>query len=801
MANEVDPPEVERLAQPQCQPRLTELPVELLFHIIRQLVGMGRECDVSALARTNKRMYFVFNAELYRLVIKYRTFYIVHWAVRENKMAALRTALAHGADPNQLCTLGYNERYNNIISPRSYRPLGWGLNTPRKVDWAIRKQITLVLRSRRPLRDPTHVNWREAWFSASDLSIVSSASLKSLCHHYRDNVLSLDVDYFREIDEKGTEFPAQAADDSMMGRRDGARFDELSSPVDDGFSFPTNMSRTFMDNRDVKIAFVRLFQRWTTPLHLAALAPHDNPEVTEALLANGANIDIAGKGVCFCDSTRLPSSRSYSPRGNRIVAYTPLHVAICFRNYSTARVLVAHGAQRMAKLFSGNNERSWFPQNALHTALSIGAVKEGFDYDFIEFLLRNGYAARIEERNHEGLTPLLLACNAFEDLARDKLVRLLLRYGAKIDSQGPLHPDITAISGPWLSPNEQATPALWAARKGQFRLCKLLLEHGADINAMSSGSLVTILHALCSRPIPGTHFSATKDRADLFDYVLVNISDKGINAFDKRGKTPLSMLNQWNILVQPRSGAESRLLGMGSRLFGKGADILAGIKEGRKTPFEYMIENALDIDNYGFCKTCKPSQFCNKVLATMQASRIDQHPDIPKAFLNRFWDIWGRAMRGIFGEDWRLTLEIASSLVHAFLNVGFSPVEVDNRGNNALASFLKYLIDHPRLVTYRNAFDNGYDSSGWGRYDGSMFALSTIAVLQDNGAAPHVKNEEGYTAFDYLYEITDYDGPDQERVALARVMKRLVQCAKDNFGNLFFKFQTPLGRFGSVDEV
>lgn len=763
MPNDGAPYEVSEATPPRTPPCLTDLPNELLFSIMRFAIAVGQEADASSLARTNKSMHSRLNDELYKLVIKNKTFRILHWAARRNQMATLRIALAHGANPNEMWTAG------SVVEPRVklFRPAGWGLNTAQKLDRAVRTQLGNIVGPYAHPQIPMH--WYYACFSSPSLSLPNLGHLQSLWHHYF-HTLNL-------VEEKDYE---------TEDGNDDTRLDDLSTPPEDGFTIPENMSRTDMDKRIAKIAFLRLFRQWNHPLHVAAL--HDRTLVTAGLLAHGADVDSTSVQACSCSRNQMPSSVPGCPPSNCLVTYTPLHVAICSGNYKTAKLLVAHGAHRMAKVFSGNNDRAWLSENALHAALSCRPGCNGLDYEFIEFLLRHGFAARIEERNHENLTPLLIACNTVDDEERDDVVKLLLHFGADKETQGPCPPR-TKFSGPYPgNPIDLATPALWAARKGQFRLAKLLLERGADLNTKSSVMRLTMLHAVCSR---ADNEDDPQDRIDFLDYLLARSTVNDLNAFDATGCTPLTILLKWNIRPDPTAHVSA----MESKLFREGANIMAGRELGKETPFECLIQESLKsryVTYWGGIPGFMPCDYGNKVLAALRLFEINQHPHRPRAFLNEFWGFLDRALRAVppsyFTPVPEIKPELVSCVLHALIKAGFSPSEVDRHGDTAMTSFLRFILGNPILTEFDK---NLRGKEGW-------LIQSIMALLQENEAALHVRNAKGHTAFDYLQEILDYDGECPTRILLAKVVGHQVRPGLDAHGKMCFKFHPNKYLFGSL---
>lgn len=604
--------------------------------------------------------------------------------------------------------------------------------------------------------------------------------MHSLCNHYSvyprtSNTHDVRRAWLYSLDR------GMAIEEARNEVTDDRLLNDLSEPLADGFTFPENMSPTDMDREDVKRGFLRSFRYWTHPLHFAAL--HDRPAVAEALLANGANVDSTTVELCLCSST-ISSSLSASLPRDHLAVYTPLHVAICSGSWATARVLIAHGAHRMAKIFSGNNDRRWLPETPLHTALSSHRHRGLEYYEFIEFLLNHGYATQIEQRNYEGRTPLLIACDGIDDPCGHAVVELLLRYGADIETLGPCidFDRYFATSAFPTGVHEWATPALWASRRGRFRLAKLLLDQGADPKTKSSAMRVTMLHAVCSRA--GFRGAVLQDRTDLFEHLLANSTAKDLNAFDGTGCTPLTLLIQWELWIDYVPGIDV----MKSRLFRKGADIMAGIQVGKETPFETLIKQSLAYPTFNIEDPENLTSYTvNKVLATLRIFQINGNPHRPTAFLNQFWGYLGRALGTlmVFGPSY--TREMVPMLLHALIKCGFRPAEFDRHGNNAMTSFLKFLLSDRELV-WCDKTSLGAD--GW-------LIQSIMALLQENGAGLHVRNHEGNSAFDYLHMIVNEGRGASE--SLASVVGRQVQIGLDQHGKLCFKFHPTkhsLGKLG-----
>lgn len=200
-----------------------------------------------------------------------------------------------------------------------------------------------------------------------------------------------------------------------------------------------------------------------TPLALAAALGLDS--MVNFLLDHGANIEKAGKGLCVCaDGYNLFELR-FPPDENRGgtdepeyimgdengFAWTPLHFALCRGHESTAMLLLERGAnpRETCPCESG-------PWNALHTATRLNQRK------VIDYILKNKLVD-INDRGHEGLTPLLIAY--YEE--HYSLVDLYVERGA----------DIKAV---WGSQDGGWTIFGMACLREDFSRASDLLERGAD---------------------------------------------------------------------------------------------------------------------------------------------------------------------------------------------------------------------------------------------------------------------------------------------------------------------------------
>jgi ankyrin repeat protein len=138
------------------------------------------------------------------------------------------------------------------------------------------------------------------------------------------------------------------------------------------------------------------------------------------------------------------------------------------------------------------------------------------DADMVMVLLRRH--ADLEASDNEGARALHLAVKPSaetsdgERAARIGVQEALLAAGARVSA--------TDASG--------ATPLHWAALNGDLEFARLLLEHGADVEAQARGEGMTPLHA-----------AAAGGDVDLVELLLERGADAG--ARDRAGRRPLDV--------------------------------------------------------------------------------------------------------------------------------------------------------------------------------------------------------------------------------------------------------------------
>jgi ankyrin repeat protein len=168
---------------------------------------------------------------------------------------------------------------------------------------------------------------------------------------------------------------------------------------------------------------------------------------------------------------------------------TPLILTAQYGNLSCLRLLLARGANANATNAAGATalHRAAFDYEKVRTLIAHGAdVNKGSglgnsalmlaarpanSFRTVELLLANG--ANAKATNHFGATALMAAV-AGGDV---KSVRLLIRHGADVNAQAAANEMGFILGG-------GRSPLMWAAFRGNVSLLKLLIEAGADVNGV-----------------------------------------------------------------------------------------------------------------------------------------------------------------------------------------------------------------------------------------------------------------------------------------------------------------------------
>ncbi|MCD6501102.1 ankyrin repeat domain-containing protein [bacterium] len=224
-----------------------------------------------------------------------------------------------------------------------------------------------------------------------------------------------------------------------------------------------------MRTRKVIILFL-----WLVPILLLLVSCGMNPEKAREKLAE--------MGIEYNEEAFLHSVE----RGDTVVVnlflisgidveteyngYTPLISAAWEGNGRIIEILLSYNAKINAKSDGG------------HTALTAAASQGNFDA--VEILLKKG--AEVNAKRDDGRTALIEATMCGGQDLKLKIMGLLLRHGADVNSRG---------NGWNVGGGDSVTALMFASYFGDEKVVKLLLANGANINAKDVDGRTALLFA------------------------------------------------------------------------------------------------------------------------------------------------------------------------------------------------------------------------------------------------------------------------------------------------------------------
>lgn len=424
---------------------INALPVELLVFIID---GLDYSVDVSALARTNRRLYNTANPILYKRAAQRGDSWPLAWAAHTGVVKTVTMAIDAGLDPN----------YKLVDELPA---LEWEKKTAaaKKIGAAIGDGEDFV------------------WESDNE------------CESNVVECLSGDTEDSDNPTTLNTALPSTASTSDHWGAADDSYDSDIS--MDDMSDTNSDSSVAGSDDdlghgmraRPVSLGPGMVIRRYT-PIHLAVRGGHK--DVVEALLDRGASINACSENFCNCshqygllNATEQPEDDHHIPH------WSPLHIAICHSRTDMAKLLLSRGAPSVMDLWNTHcdNRRGLDGATALHHAAGMGLT------DLIRYLVEQKIEPCVDIRDDRNLTPLY---HAYANSRWDTSIPLLLELGASIDVDIKLFIPYTTI-----------TPLGEACRLGNFDEADRLIDLGADVTRgfilTTNGGGLSPLH-MCAMP-------------------------------------------------------------------------------------------------------------------------------------------------------------------------------------------------------------------------------------------------------------------------------------------------------------
>lgn len=492
-------------------PRLPDLPTELICIIAGYL---SRPCDLSALARTNQRLYCIIDNILYTQAVKPGTDpQPLLWATRHGVPSTVDKAICAGAKPDHLFEFTLGRKAWELICAleRAAAP-----NQDSDFD-----QWTLF-----PGNPATWERYRDLHDIIDDMGVplnsrpnpapTSNPLLSILANPHPGDGQEVDGSDTEPLSEPDAPFPPPPGG-GLVGAFLGNLFQAVANhnhnPFGDDDEEEEEEDEDMMDDDSevddwVQSMRTRGITRRLAALHIAAKEGHN--AVIAKLLEHGANIHLEAEWYCSCrPPLSLWETRELEAAGtlreNLEASYWPaIHLAMCFSRFDTAKYLIDRGALN-------NIPKGHLGYSVLHQAASIGNL------EVLKYIVEAGKATwpNVDITDDMGLTPLYFACAKGH---WDTVVPYLIERGANIDKEFEV--DLWEFKA-------KTTMLGEACYLGQYDRALKLIELGANVkqqlefNQLTFGrrhrleeaddedeeagdgiKMIPLLHVCCTSPRP-----------------------------------------------------------------------------------------------------------------------------------------------------------------------------------------------------------------------------------------------------------------------------------------------------------
>ncbi|KAK4446005.1 ankyrin repeat-containing domain protein [Podospora aff. communis PSN243] len=471
-------------------PSLSALPAELIAFVIDHL---DRLKDLSALARTDRKLYSSANPIVYKRAVSQGDAWPLAWAAHCGVAGTLKRVLAAGVGPD-----------HQFVDQLPFDD--W-----KRVNAAARQPQVAV---------EDHVDWDadNGSESTAEWSIETEDSdPTATTHQPSSNSNSEPWSWGPAANDSDRDSDVWMDDEPVSLR--SIRSDTLDEQEREGAA-------------GLHASGDNMIVRRYNALHLAVQAGHH--DIVQILLDHGASINASCERLCECtrlygllNAAECPEPTSAPP------SWSSLHLAICHSRPETAKLLLSRGASPIMDPPADGDESQCV--TALHHAAAMGMV------DILRYLLDNGAQKDVNIRDAKTLTPLY---HAYAERRWDAIAFLVER-GADINVDVKVYLPYSTI-----------TPLGEACRLGHFESASRLADLGADPNRgfiiTEIGKGLTPLH-LCAmpsaRPVraprspedPFLRLTLEAQKAALLIQAIRKLISKGavLDTMDCSGDTPL----------------------------------------------------------------------------------------------------------------------------------------------------------------------------------------------------------------------------------------------------------------------